>query len=549
MVRSTATRLFLSLALLGLALPLAAQQEPKKLPQEKPSAEDKKAAADEKKANEEAGKKAVDEFDKKIKECKTIPEKALAILNYGDLEPKDKCMVPPIARFLAATGGDINFQLVTSAAEALGHFRGIPQAAAVLAGALAGYKKNPYVSSKIIAAIGKVGHESSLAMFDEALKGTDPNAAVQAIHAIGDFPAGVAVDALFKEDARIEADKTKQGTNLKAEIKAVYDKVQPEIVKAVQRVTGEKWPTVKELTIWWKRNAEKVREESAKAEKEKKASAKERTSLPPVLLVEFVFKENAGTTPANSGASGANFPTAQMTSGKPAWTATAAPNSGPCALDFDKMGGVYAVDLGGGAGIESLKNLKSFTITGWTISTDVKEGASDKFAGAGSRILSWFNSVKVNEGVELVFRTDGSLQLGIGEWAEKSAARSKPEQIPLLDPKATNAGAESNAKWRFFAVTYDSGLAAGHAKFYVGTANQDAKLINACDYNRGPSGGKISPVLSVGNVPPMIRPMAPERTYRGILDEIRIYGSTLDGSGALPLEDLIKVQNRVKTGA
>ena len=130
-----------------------------------------------------------------------------------------------------------------------------------------------------------------------------------------------------------------------------------------------------------------------------------------------------------------------------------------------------------------------------------------------------------------------------------SAARSKPEQIPLYDAKTTNAGAEASAKWRFFAVTYDSGLAAGHVKFYVGTGNQDPKLINACDYNRGPSGAKISPVLSVGNVPPVIRPMAPERTYRGILDEIKIYGSTLDGSGALPLEEIIKIQNRVKTGA
>jgi hypothetical protein len=549
MVRSTASRLFIALALLGLALPVAALQELKKPAQEKQTAEEKKAAADEKKANEEAGKKAVDEFEKKIKECKTIPEKALAILNFGELEPKDKCMVPPAAKFLAATGADINFQLVTAAAEALGHFRGIPQAAAVLGGALAGYKKNAYVSSKLIAAIGKVGHESSLAMFDEALRGKDPDAAVRAVQAIADFPVVVAVDALLKEDGRIEADKAKAGGNPSPELKAVYDKVQPEIVKGVQRVTGEKWPTVKELTIWWNRNKAKVAEESAKGEKDKKAAAGARTSLPPVLLVELSFKENAGSTPANSGASGASFPTAQMTSGKPAWTATAAPNSGPAALDFDKMAGAYGVDLGGGAGMENLRNLKSFTITGWAICWDSKEGASDKFAGGGSRILSWFNAGKINEGVELVYRTDGSLQLGIGEWAEKSAARSKDAQIPLYDAKATNAGTEANAKWRFFAVTYDSGLAAGHVKWYIGTANADPKLINACDYNRGPSGAKISPVLTVGNVPPMIRPMAPERTFRGILDEIKIYGSTLDGSGALPLEDLIKIQNRVKTGA
>src|SRR5205085_4954427 len=121
--------------------------------------------------------------------------------------------------------------------------------------------------------------------------------------------------------------------------------------------------------------------------------------IPPVLLVEFTFKENGGTTPANSGASAAGFPAAKLTEKKPSWTATAAPNGGPSALDFDKTGGVYACDLGGGNGIENLKNLKSFTITGWTICWEVKEGPSDKQAGGGNRILSWFNSMKVNEGV------------------------------------------------------------------------------------------------------------------------------------------------------
>jgi hypothetical protein len=166
-------------------------------------------------------------------------------------------------------------------------------------------------------------------------------------------------------------------------------------------------------------------------------------------------------------------------------------------------------------------------------------------AGGGNRILSWFNSMKVNEGVELVYRTDGSLQLGIGQWADASPARSKPEQIPVFDSKATNVYTEQYQKWRFFAVTYESGVANSHVKFYVGTRAADAKLVNAVDYNRGPSGVKISPTLTIGNLPPMIRPMAPERSYRGLLDEIRIYGSTLDGSGALPEAEIIKIQNRV----
>jgi hypothetical protein len=546
MVHPAASRILLSLALLALALPVSARQEVRKPGQDKPTAEEKKAAADEKKANEEAGKKAVAEFEAKLKECKTVPEKALAILAYGAVEPKDKVMVPAVAKFLGATSSDLNFVLVTSAAEALGKFRGIPQAAAVLGGALAGYKGNPYVAAKITAAIGKVGHEQSLVMFDDALRGTDADAAVGAIWAIADFPGHVAVNALFTEDARIEKEKAKQ--NVKAEYTAVYTRVQPEIVKAIKKITGQDWPTIKELTIWWNRNQAKFKEEAAAKEKDRKP-AEARTTIPPVLLLEFCFKENAGTKPANSGASGAGFPQGQITTGKPSWTATAAPNSGPSGLDFDKTGGMYAVDIGGGAGIENLKNLKSFTITGWTICMDVKEGASDKFAGGGNRIVSWFNAGKINEGVELVLRSDGTLQLGIGQWADVSEAKSKPAQIPLYDAKATNAGAEASAKWRFFAVTYDSGLASGHVKWYVGTSNQDPKLVNACDYNRGPSGGKISPVLTVGNVPPMIRPMAPERSYRGILDEIKIFGSTLDGSGALPLEELIRVQNRVKTGA
>ena len=536
MTHSTASRFLLALALLFCALPVAAFQDEKKQ-------DEKKLSAEEKKAQEEAAKKATDEFSAKMKEAKSIPEKALLILNFGDVEPKDKCMVSALARHLAATSADINFILVTSAADALSRFRGSPHAAATLTGALEGYKKNPYVSAKIAAAIGKVGHESSLPTYEEMLKGTDQEAATRAVWAIADFAPLTAVDFYFKENERIEKERKKQG--IKDEYKKVYDRVQPELLKAMKQVTKQPWVKFDEFGIWY--NKHHGKDELIKMEKDRKLDpVVPRTTIPPVLLVELSFKENGGTTPSNGGSSAAAFPAAKMTEKKPSWTATAAPNGGPSAMDFDKSGGPYAVDLGGGAGIENLKNLKSFTITGWTICWEVKEGPSDKMAGAGNRILSWFNSMKVNEGVELVFRTDGSLQLGIGEWAEMSAARSKPAQIPLYDSKATNAGSEAYEKWRFFAVTYDSGLAKDHVKFYVAPQNKDPQLVNAADYNRGPSGARISPQLSIGNVPPMIRPMAPERSYRGILDEIRIYGSTLDGSGALPLEELIKIQNRVK---
>jgi len=527
--------------LFALALILSA---PSALPAPGPQ-DDKKSAQDENRANEDAAKKAVDAFTEKMKEAKSLADKALLILNLGDFEPKHKVIVPALGRYLGAVANDINCLLVTSAAEALGKFRGSPQAAAVLSGALSGYKKNPYVSSRIAAAIGKVGHESSLSTFEDQFKGTDAELAVQAVWVIAEFPGQIAIESLFKENERIDKERKKQ--NLKDEYKKVYDRVQPELLKAVKKVTGQPWPTMAEMTIWWNKHAAAFKEECKKKESERKtdAPAAARTSVPPVLLVELIFKENAGLSTANSGSSASAFPTATLTEKKPAWSNVVPPNGGAASLDFDKTGGAYAVDLGGGAGIENLKNLKSFTITGWALCWEVKEGPSDKMAGAGNRIVSWFNPQKANEGVELVYRTDGSLQLGIGQWADASPARSKPEQIPVFDSKATNVYTEHYAKWRFFAVSYDSGLAADHVKFYIGTRAADAKLVNAVEYNRGPSGAKISPQLTIGNVTPQIRPMAPERSFRGLLDEIRIYGSTIDGSGALPLDELIRIQNRV----
>ncbi|HVR87402.1 MAG TPA: hypothetical protein VMU54_23960 [Planctomycetota bacterium] len=533
MVHQPSTRLFIVLALCLPALPAQGLQD------------DKKAAQEEKKAAEDAAKKAVDEFNDKMKEAKALPDKALLIMNLGDFEPKDKVLVPALGKYLGAFANDINCLLVTSAADALGKFRGSPQAAAVLAGALAGYKKNPYVAGRISLAIGKVGHESSLPTFEEHLKGTDPELAVQAVWVIAEFPGQIAVETFFKENERIDKERKKQ--NLKDENKKVYDRVQPELLKAIKKVTGQPWPTIAELTIWWNKHSAAFKEESKKKESERKPEtpATARTSIPPVLLVELLFKENAGVSTSNSGSSSANFPMATLTEKKPAWSTVVPPNGGAASLDFDKTGGAYAVDLGGGTGIDNIRNLKSFTITGWTLCWEIKEGPSDKMAGGGNRIVSWFNPLKVNEGVELVYRTDGSLQLGIGQWADASPARSKPEQIPVFDSKVKDMYAEHYAKWRFFAVTYDSGLASNHAKFYIGSRAADAKLVNAVDYNRGPSGSKISPQLTIGNVTPQIRPMAPERSYRGLLDEIRIYGSTLDGSGALPLDELIKIQNRI----
>ena len=353
---------------------------------------------------------------------------------------------------------------------------------------------------------------------------------------IANFPAPVAYELLVREYEAMEKKRAGAGDDARK----VYDRAQKEMIGVLQGLSGEKYPTIKELAYWWQKRGASLKEESAK--REKGPIGPSTGPLPPVLLVELLFKENMGQLTINSGASGGLYPQASMSGSK--WTATAALNGGPAAVEWDKAGATGGVDLGGGAGVEPLKQLKSFTITGWVLCQDPKEGPTGRDAGAGNRILSWLAPGKTGDGVELVWRADGSLQLGLNQPADASSARSGSNLVPVQDPKAKDPGQASLDAWRFFAVTYDAGLATGHAKFYAGGWQSDVKFVSAHDCNRGNAGSRIAPTLSVGNVPAILRPAAPERAFRGVIDEIRIFGSPSDGTGALSLPDLIRIQNR-----
>jgi hypothetical protein len=523
----------LSPIVLGLLVVGLAAQEPAKSP-------------DEKKAQEEAAKKAVDDFNAAIKDAKTVQEKALAIQTLGEVYPKDALMVPPLRGYLQPKAGDINYLLPMMAAEALSKFRGVSQASQALIAVLPLYKKIPYIYTKLVLAVGKVGHESALLFFEEPIRAAkDVKAATDAIEAISEMPPVVALESLFRNAQEIDAKLPRASDDQKK----FYTPVQAELLKGIKKVSGEPYPTLKELQIWWTKRGAAFKEKAAEKEKElmAKRNGQPAKGLPPVLLVELLFKENGGTTTANSGASCAMYANANFVGKSMAWSATAAPNGGPSSIDLGPGPAPNAVDLPGAPVIENLKNLKSFTICGWVTCKLEKESPADKLAPAGNRIVSWLNHGK--EGVELIHRAEGNLQLGINQWADGTGAVSSAKQIPIVDEKKLtpeNANQLAQANWRFFAVTYDSTAASGHVKFYFGTRQADAKLDTECEYARGPAGAKISPTLTIGNTTLVTRPMAPDRNFKGQIDEIRIFGSTSDGSGALPVAEIIKVQNRVE---
>src|SRR5262249_7606939 len=155
----------------------------------------------------------------------------------------------------------------------------------------------------------------------------------------------------------------------------------------------------------------------------------------------------------------------------------------------------------------------------------------------GNRILSWLD----RDGVEIVLRFDGSLQVGINQKAELSDARTESSLFPLADDQVAMS---IHNGWRFFAVTYDATASSGQLRIYVGTRDQDAALRISRDAKGPRVGAKVAPGLSVGHVPPALRAAQPACTFRGLIDEIRIYGSTWDGSAALSPEAVVKLQNR-----
>jgi len=301
---------------------------------------------------QDEGKKAADELRAALKDTKSYPEKAKLLLAAAEKGPRDPAVARAIGSQLAPASGDIGFVVPVAAAEALSRFRGSAAASQALIAALAPYKRNPFMTARVLRAIGRVGHESAVAFFEEPLKGTDVDAAVQAVRAIGDLPMTVSVDSLLREYERME--KKKGGSS--EELKKVYEKAQPEIIKVLQKILNEKYPTFAEFQLLWSKRGPALKEKAAAEEKARLAAPGEAkpAALAPPLLVELLFRENGGSSTANTGASCGVYLNASMSTPKPTWNANAPPNGGPAALDFGSAPGPHAIDVAAPAGMEHL---------------------------------------------------------------------------------------------------------------------------------------------------------------------------------------------------
>lgn len=220
-------------------------------------------------------------------------------------------------------------------------------------------------------------------------------------------------------------------------------------------------------------------------------------------LISLSFNDGTGNTAVNTGTLPATF---TLTAVSPTWSTNVPESGGSGSVDFGTDAQAYVVESTGVIG--GLKGLNAFTITGWLNCKDNTEG------GGGNRIVSWINDG--GDGVDLVYGADGALRVSVNEWPD-NGPKSSVDKI-TTDPAA---GA---ANWKFFAVTYDASVP--EVKYYFGDNTTDATLDQTITYDKGNVGTEIQR-LAIGHFNIATRNNATDRMFRGIIDEINIFGGTL----------------------
>lgn len=240
----------------------------------------------------------------------------------------------------------------------------------------------------------------------------------------------------------------------------------------------------------------------------------------PTPIVELLFNEGTGVGTVNSGSGGG---AGSLSLPYPIWSGNVPANTGTSSLDFGDAQNGFVVDF---PTLNALKSLKSFTITGWM---NCRNGGNGP---GGNRILSWINAG--GNGVDLSTYADGHLTLGINQWNDFGGVSSSAGKFPISSSAAFG-------NWRFFAVSYDGTQSANQVKFYFGSQAAYASIDVCQTYNRGTVGANIGP-LAVGNHNTLTTARATNQ-FRGLLNDIRVYGNANDGTGALAPSDIIMIQN------
>ncbi len=167
------------------------------------------------------------------------------------------------------------------------------------------------------------------------------------------------------------------------------------------------------------------------------------------------------------------------------------------------------------SGSSELGAMTSFTVTGWFKAVSKLEGAA--------RIVEYSDPTVA--GFMIFANGPGMLTLAVNK---------QQVSIPRHSANILSEGGEG--QWVFFAVTYDGSKSTGNAVFYGGTTASEPQVITTEDLDAG-TVAKLDRHgwLTLGNNNDGIRP------FHGMLDDIAIFASPSDGTGALSAEQIMEI--------
>ena len=228
----------------------------------------------------------------------------------------------------------------------------------------------------------------------------------------------------------------------------------------------------------------------------------------PVPLIALNFDEGGDTIVHNTGSLADKYPEFGK-SDPPSWS-----------QNIPRSGGKYSVDFGttfdqhyyveSPVIIPELSGLSQVTVTGWV------NNELDETGSGGNRVVSWI--VNGHDGFDIVYMKGGSLNVGINQWPDKSAA--------ISGQKVTTNPLGSVSNWVFFAVTYDADDNGGTLKYYFGNNTTAASFDSEFPYPLGPIGPGIGH-LAIGQFNQESVHYGNDRMFRGLIDQVKIYDKVL----------------------
>lgn len=235
-------------------------------------------------------------------------------------------------------------------------------------------------------------------------------------------------------------------------------------------------------------------------------------------IVEYLFNET-GTTAFNTGSAAS----ADLTLGSsPDQGDTHGPGGLLGSTALDHAFGDTSISARGitpAGEVSELDGLFSFTMTGWYDSE-----RSNGLVGNERRLIDTGSSD------DLTFRLEG------GESGpNQDMLRLRVEGMAVVSGAGTYPA--DGDELVFFAVSYDGTLTANNALFYRGTQSGGVSLVATQTINAGALDTAGSMRVGVGGRLGFNAP----RTFHGTMDNVRIFGSTTDDSGALGLGEIDQV--------